>query len=32
LLAAGFYKLLKVLNYEEVNGDQDKAGDEDQDE
>jgi hypothetical protein len=28
LLAAAFYKLLKVLNYEDVNGDQDKAGDE----
>jgi aquaporin related protein len=25
LLAAGFYKLMKSLNYEEVNGDQDKA-------
>lgn len=28
LLASAFYKLLKFLNYEEVNGDQDKSADE----
>lgn len=28
LLASGFYGLLKVLNYEEVNGDQDKSAEE----
>ncbi|CZT03872.1 related to aquaporin [Rhynchosporium agropyri] len=28
LLASGFYALIKFLNYEEVNGDQDKASDE----
>lgn len=32
LLAAAFYKVLKVLNYEDVNGDQDKAADEEPDE
>jgi hypothetical protein len=32
LLAAAFYKLMKLLKYEEVNSDQDKAGDEKQDE
>lgn len=31
-MAAGLYKLLKLLKYEEVNGDQDKAGNEPQDE
>lgn len=28
LLASGFYALIKYLNYEEVNGDQDKSQDE----
>jgi aquaporin related protein len=30
LLASAFYKLIKYLNYEEVNGDQDKSLDEEQ--